>query len=140
MIACRSMIVAAGDLGVTFHRAFDLARDPYRALEAIVELGCERVLTSGQRATAPEGADLIAALVERAAGRVVIMPGAGVDSANIAALRIRTRATEFHASAKRSLPSAMRHRPQGFEDMRGGEVRSDRDEIRRMVEALERSA
>lgn len=133
---CRQLIAAAGRLGVTFHRAFDMTREPQRALEDIVALGCERILTSGQCATAPEGAALIRTLVEQAARRIVVMPGAGVDADNIAALRTQTGATEFHASAKRALASAMRYRPQRLADLQGGDVRSDGEEIRRMVRAL----
>ena len=134
--ACRDLIYAARGLGVTFHRAFDLARDPVLALEHIVALGCERVLTSGQRATAIEGAPLIRTLIDRAAGRLVVMPGAGVDAANVAALRDATGATEFHASAKRQLASGMRRRPDRLADMQGGEMRSDIEAIRRLVNAL----
>lgn len=133
---CRQLIAAAGRLGVTFHRAFDLTRDPHRALEDIVALGCARILTSGQCPTAPAGAELIRALVAQAAQRIVIMPGAGIDAENIAELQAQTRATEFHASAKRSLASGMRHRPQRLADLQGGEIRSDREEIRRMLQAL----
>jgi len=136
MAQCRQLIAAAGRLGVTFHRAFDLARDPLRALEDIVALGCARVLTSGQCATAPEGAELLRALVDQAAQRIVIMPGGGINVDNIAALRAETGATEFHASAKRVLASGMRHRPQQLAELQGGEIRSDREHIRRMLRML----
>lgn len=134
--ACRDLIFAARGLGVTFHRAFDLARDPAVALEEIIALGCERVLTSGQRATAIEGAAQIRTLIGHAGKRIVVMPGAGVDAGNIAKLRDATGAIEFHASAKRTLRSGMRYQPNRLADMRGGELRSDRDEVRRMVAAL----
>ena len=134
--ACRDLIYSARGLGVTFHRAFDLARDPALALEDLIALGCERVLTSGQRTTAIDGATEIRTLIGHAGDRIVVMPGAGIDAGNIAALRTATGATEFHASARRGLPSAMRHQPNRLADMRGGEQRSDRDEIRRIVQAL----
>jgi len=133
---CRTLIEAAGSLGVTFHRAFDLARDPRAALEAIVALGCERILTSGAQPSACEGAGLIRELVEQAGARIVVMPGAGVDPDNIAALRAATGAHEFHASAKRTLASRMRHRPPLLGDMQAGESRSDAGLIRRMLQAL----
>ena len=133
---CRQLIAAGGRLGVTFHRAFDLARDPHRALEDIVALGCARILTSGQCPTAPEGAELIRALVDQAAQRIVIMPGGGIDADNIAVLRAETGATEFHASAKRALASGMRHRPQRLAELQGGEMRSDGEHIRRMLRML----
>jgi copper homeostasis protein len=133
---CRALMAAAGGMGVTFHRAFDLARDPRRALEAIVALGCERVLTSGGQASAMEGAALIRALVAQAAGRVSVMPGAGVNAGNLAALAAATGAREFHASAKRQLPSGMRHRPARLAEMQGGELRSDVEQVRALVQAL----
>ncbi|HEY0180396.1 MAG TPA: copper homeostasis protein CutC [Dokdonella sp.] len=133
---CRELIVAAGPLGVTFHRAIDLARDAARALEDAIALGCERVLTSGGAATAADGAERIRALLTQAAGRIVVMPGAGIDAGNVAALRRRTGAREFHASAKRALASRMRHRPPRLVEMQAGEVRSDGAEIRRLLAAL----
>lgn len=133
---CRPLIAAAGKLGVTFHRAFDLSRDPVRALEDIVALGCERILTSGTQASVPDGAALIRELVMRAAGRLVVMPGAGVTAQNIAALAAATGAHEFHASAKRQLPSGMQHRRPLLGDMEGSELRSDIGQVRALVTAL----
>lgn len=134
---CRALVGAAGRLGVTFHRAFDMVADQAQALEAVIGLGCERVLSSGARASAIEGAAALRALVEQATGRVVVMPGAGVHAGNIAALAQATGATEFHASAKRALPSRMRHRQAILEDMATGEWRSDRAEVHAMVSALQ---
>ncbi|MEO7432854.1 MAG: copper homeostasis protein CutC [Dokdonella sp.] len=136
MDRCRTLVAAAGCLGVTFHRAFDITSNPRQALEDIVALGCERVLTSGQQTSAVAGATLVGQLVDQAGSRIVVMPGAGIDSANIVRLRAKTGATEFHASAKRALASKMRHRPERLQDLQCGEVRSDGDEIRRLVEAL----
>ena len=85
---------------VTFHRAFDVCRDPHRALEQIIALGCNRLLTSGQEATAEAGAPLIARLVEQAAGRIIVMPGAGIRPSNIAAIAQATHAAEFHSTAR----------------------------------------
>lgn len=95
----RELIAAAKPLSTTFHRAFDECRDPFKALEEIIALGFDRILTSGQAPNAPEGADLIAQLVRKAAGRIVIMPGAGVRPSNIAKLESVTGASEFHSSA-----------------------------------------
>ena len=134
---CRPLIAAAGKLGVTFHRAFDLSRDPAQALEDIVALGCERILTSGAQASATVGAALIRELVMQAAGRLAVMPGAGVTGQNIAALAAATGAHEFHASAKRQLPSGMRHRRPLLGDMEGGELRSDVEQIRALATALD---
>lgn len=137
MPRCRALIAAAGDLGVTFHRAFDLTRDPAQALEDIVALGCERVLTSGTQPSALEGAVLIRDLIAQAGERIVVMPGAGINAGNIAALAQRTQAREFHASAKQSLPSRMRHRHDHLDDMQGVEWRSDEAQVQEMVAALQ---
>ncbi|HEX7815013.1 copper homeostasis protein CutC [Dyella sp.] len=133
---CRPLVDAAGPMGITFHRAFDLAREPVRALEDVIGLGCERILTSGGQPSALEGSALIADLVGRASGRLSIMPGAGVTSANIRALAQVTGATEFHASAKRSIASGMSWRAQALQDMQGGEWRTDEQEVRALVAAL----
>ena len=85
---------------VTFHRAFDVCRKPERALETLIELGFDRVLTSGQRATALEGAANIAGYIRQAAGRITIMPGCGITPANIAEIEAFTGANIFHASAR----------------------------------------
>jgi copper homeostasis protein len=133
---CRALIAAAGSLGVTFHRAFDLTRDPHQALEDVIALGCERVLTSGARASAIQGVNLIAKLVTQAADRLAVMPGAAIDEHNIAAVRAASAAQEFHASAKRVLPSAMRHAALTGSGMDAGELRSDVEKIRALVAAL----
>jgi copper homeostasis protein len=90
------LIAAARPLHVTFHRAFDVSRDAARALEALVALGVERVLTSGRAATAPEGAETIARLVRQAAGRIGVLPGGGITPDNVAALVRATGVTEVH--------------------------------------------
>ena len=77
MKACRKMMTAAGNMSVTFHRAFDICPNPHQALEQIIELECMRLLTSGQEETAERGASLITELIKQAAGRIIIMPGAG---------------------------------------------------------------
>lgn len=96
----RRLVSAARPLSVTFHRAFDLTADPLTALEDIIACGADRLLTSGQAATAHEGRELIAELVRRADGRLAIMPGAGVNEANAAAIVAATSVTELHASAR----------------------------------------
>lgn len=136
MKRCRDLVTAAGSMGVTFHRAFDMARDPRRALEDVVALGCERVLTSGGRSSALEGAALIHELVAQAGDRIAIMAGAGINAGNIAAVRALTGAREFHASARRELPSLMKHRGFAASGMEAGESRSDAEEIRALVAAL----
>jgi copper homeostasis protein len=137
---CGTLIAAAGSMGITFHRAFDLSREPAQALEDIVTLGCERILTSGAQASAPDGAALIRELVVQAAGRLAVMPGAGVTAQNIAALAATTGAHEFHASAKHQLTSGMRHRRPLLSDMEGGELGSDVEQVRALAMALDAMA
>lgn len=100
----------AGPLGVTCHRAFDMTRDPFEALEALVRCQVGRVLTSGQRDTAAEGQALLAELVRRAEGRIVILGCGGLDAKNIAAIRAATGLAEMHFAALKDLPSGMRFR------------------------------
>jgi len=108
---CRRLVDRAQGRPVTFHRAFDWAADPVRALEAVVQSGCRRLLTSGRAPTALAGAPLIADLVRRAAGRLVVMAGAGVSEANAAELVRLTGVRELHGSLGRVQPSRMRVRP-----------------------------
>ncbi|HCM21378.1 MAG TPA: copper homeostasis protein CutC [Porphyromonadaceae bacterium] len=106
----RELIDAALGLDVTFHRAFDRCRDPFDSLEKIIELGCSRILTSGQQPKAEQGVALLKELVQRAAGRIVIMPGSGIHEENIAAIAARTGAREFHLSARVPRPSLMTYK------------------------------
>jgi len=101
------LIKLARPLPVTFHRAFDMTRDPREALEDVIELGCERVLTSGQEKSVLEGLDTIAALVKQARNRIIVMPGAGITERNFAKIRKGSGAREFHMSASASLSSKM---------------------------------
>ena len=137
---CRVLVTAAGPLGVTFHRALDASRDPAQALEAAIGLGCERVLTSGARATAPAGADTIAALVRQAAGRIRVMAGAGIDPSNIGTLRARSAADEFHASAGGLRRSATRHCADDLPGLAPDWRQSDRDRVAALRAALHASA
>ena len=111
--ACRRMVEAAGDLSITFHRAFDVCVEPLQALEQIIALGCDRLLTSGQKPSAEHGAECIAELVSHAAGRIIIMPGCGVCSANAGEILKATGAVEIHASARKSVGSGMIFRHSG---------------------------
>lgn len=100
MSMMRRLISEARPLSVTFHRAFDRARDPFRALEDVISLGCDRLLTSGQQPSSFDGHHLLAELVERAAGRIIIMPGGGVRVSNIEEIAALTRAKEFHSTSR----------------------------------------
>ena len=104
IVACRKMMAAAEGMSVTFHRAFDVCRNGEKALEDIISLGCDRLLTSGMEQDAEQGASYIAKLVEQAAGRIVIMPGSGIRPSNIAMIEKITAATEFHSTAAANIP------------------------------------
>ena len=110
---CKRLIEAADSMSVTFHRAFDMCRNPHEALEELISLGCDRVLTSGQAPTAEAGIPLLKQLVEQAVGRIIIMPGCGVNSKNAAMILQTTEATEIHASARKSVGSGMVFRHSG---------------------------
>lgn len=110
---CKRLIDAADGMSITFHRAFDMCRDPKRALEELIAIGCDRVLTSGQAATAEAGLPLLKELVQQAAGRISIMPGCGVNSGNAARILQATGAAEIHASARKSVGSGMLFRHSG---------------------------
>lgn len=106
----RALIAAARPLTVTFHRAFDMARDPYAALEALLALGVDRLLTSGQEESALAGMDLIAELVRRAAGRLIVMPGGGVTPRNVGRILSATGAREVHVHIATLVDGPMRYR------------------------------
>ncbi len=106
----RELIALARPLSVTFHRAFDLTPDPFRALDDLLNLGVDRLLTSGQKPSAPEGAELIAALREKAGTNLVILPGGGINEQNISSLLEKTGVTEIHASARELKASPMQFR------------------------------
>lgn len=91
--------IPSGQASITFHRAFDVCRRPFDALEQIIGLGCDRILTSGQGPTVVEGSDMLRELRRRAAGRILILPGGGVTPGNAARILARTGCTEIHASA-----------------------------------------
>jgi len=104
------LVRAAGPFNVTCHRAFDMTRDPVEALEALVRCKVGRVLTSGQRDSALEGAELLAALVRQAGERIIILGCGGLDPDNIAQVLSRTGLKEMHFAALADVPSAMRYR------------------------------
>lgn len=110
------LVDAAYPLGVTFHRAFDRCRDPFEALEQLIDIGCERILTSGQQPAAPEGVELIARLNEAAAEQIIIMPGSGVRKENIKMLAEKTGCSEFHSSLREKIKSTMHFIHPAFAD------------------------
>lgn len=107
----REVIMLARPLSVTFHRAFDMTRDPYKALEDLIELGVDRVLTSGQEASVPEGADLLADLVKKADGRIIVMPGCGISERNFPKIHAKINASEYHVHLPAEERSLMKFHP-----------------------------
>jgi copper homeostasis protein len=101
------LVRLARPMQVTFHRAFDMAPDPFQAMEDAIKLGFHRILTSGQAANAPDGAQLICELIKQAAGRITIMPGGGINEENVMKLEKDTNAVEFHASLSSPVNSRM---------------------------------
>lgn len=108
--AMKRLMNAVGDMSVTFHRAFDMCREPKEALEDIIKLGCHRILTSGLEANAVEGIPMLKQLIEQADGRIIIMPGCGINPNNIIRIAEETGAVEFHFSGRSSHESKMIYR------------------------------
>lgn len=98
--AIRRLMENTEGLSITFHRAFDVCKNPQEALEDIIALGCHRLLTSGQASSAAEGIPMLKELVEQSAGRLIIMPGAGVNPQNALHILNETGATEIHGSLR----------------------------------------
>lgn len=104
---CAELVELAKPMEVAFHRAFDMTDNLEEALEDIISLGIVRILSSGGKASAIAGAEILAKLVLKAGHRIIIMPGAGINTSNIKELIRQTGAKEFHASARRQLDSRM---------------------------------
>jgi copper homeostasis protein len=106
----RRLLEAARPLSVTFHRAFDMSRDPYEALEALERIGVDRLLSSGQEAHVLDGLELLGQLVQRTGGRPIVMPGCGVTHRNARRVVEATGASEIHVVGTEAIESPMRHR------------------------------
>ncbi len=104
---CKELIDKARPLKVTCHRAFDMTRDPFEALEDCIEVGFDRILTAGQQAQALKGAELISQLIEKAKGRIAIMPGSGVNEETVEEIIKKSGAKEIHFSATAFRESGM---------------------------------
>ena len=131
----KQIVEWAYPMGVTCNRAFDASPDPFKALEDIIGCGCERVLTSGQKTAAPDAGELLGKLVTAANGRIIIMPGAGVRASNIEKLMRESGATEFHSSARKSIPNPMSFANPEISDF-GNVYIADENELKAMIEVL----
>lgn len=134
MDGCRMLVAEAGPLGVTFHRAFDCVADRAAALEQVVALGCERILTSGGADSAPQGAAVIAADIARAGGRLALLAGAGINVDNLPALLRVSGVCEVHASAKARQDGQGRSGPSGLDK---AWWRSDETLVRQLRQRLD---
>lgn len=143
---CKDLIDKARPLKVTCHRAFDMTRDPFEALEDCIEVGFDRILTSGQQSQASKGVDLIAELVRKANGRISIMPGAGVNENTVEKIVSVSGAQEIHFSATSSRASLMEFKNRniaGMGDEEGSEfvVRTvDPERVKKMRELATRAS
>lgn len=99
-------------LPITFHRAFDMVKDPVNSLNTLISLGVDRVLTSGQDSTALEGLPLLASLVKQAKDEIIVVPGGGITERNLQRILEESGAKEFHCSARSSRDSTMVYRNQ----------------------------
>jgi copper homeostasis protein len=117
----QELIALARPLSVTFHRAFDMARDPLAALETLIGLGVDRVLTSGQEATVLEGLPLIADLIRSAGTRIVVMPGGGITARNVERIVAAAKPAEIHFACLDPVESGMKFRRDHV--FMGGELR-----------------
>ena len=140
---CKELIVKARPLKVTCHRAFDMTRDPFEALEDCIEAGFDRILTAGQQAQALKGSDLIGELIKKANGRIAIMPGSGVNENTVQEILAKSKATEIHFSATAFRESEMNYKNQNIAGMGSDEgaefkVRTvDPDRVRAMRKLAE---
>jgi len=139
MTRTSELIELAYPMDVTFHRAFDRCKDPFIALEELIEIGCQRILTSGQKPTVSEGVDLIAELNKKADDRIIILPGSGVRKDNIKMLAEKTGCTEFHSSLRGKAKSPMQFIHPAFanseESYSNNEISPD--EVRALRNALD---
>ena len=131
-----TLVEAAGTMEISFHRAFDRCKEPFIALEQLIDIGCKRVLTSGQVPNVINSIPMIQQLVEQAGDRIIILPGSGVRADNIATIVHQTGAKEMHSSARKAMPSKMEfNQPTMQENMQYFDV--DTTEIKAMLEALQ---
>jgi copper homeostasis protein len=133
---CSILVNMAYPMSVTFHRAFDRVVNMEQALEDVIEIGCERILTSGCYPTAMEGTVNLQKLISLADDKIIIMPGSGVRASNIAEIASLTGATEFHSSARKKIDSTMKVFNETMkENLQSVEV--DVEEIKAMIENLQ---
>lgn len=137
MPLCRELVSAAGPMDITFHRAFDAARDLPTALEQIAGLGIKRILSSGGRASAAEGSAVLASLAEQAGSRLALMAGAGLSAQNITEVALKTGCVQLHASAKGRQRSAMRYQNPWLQGLDNDWIQTQSTAVAALREALD---
>lgn len=128
----KRLVQWAYPMGVTCHRVFDRAPDPFETLEEIIACGCERILTSGLKSAAPDATEMLAKLVQQANGRIVIMPGAGIRASNIEKLIKETGATEYHTSARILIPNPVSYENSAVLDI-GSVYMASEEELKQLL-------
>lgn len=140
----KQLVELAKPMSVTFHRAFDVSNEPFQALNDIIDCGCHRLLTSGHKNKAYDGVDLLKNLIEKANNRIIIMPGSGINEANVQEIYEKTGATEFHASLRKNVLSKMNYKN---EDINMGGIPqinefnisvTDPDRVQNMIQILKK--
>lgn len=138
-MACLVGLAKANNLEVTCHRAFDVTCDPYHSLEVLIDLGVDRLLTSGQQKTAVEGIPLLRELIERAKGRISIMPGGGIRPENVGEF-LKLDIKEIHTGSRIKVPSPMQTTvssiKMGSDDIPEFRMLVDIDAVRSIVEMV----
>ena len=109
----KALVDCTAPLPVTFHRAFDMSSDLFASLQDLQSIGVARVLSSGGKQTATEGAKNLKALVAAASGTIAIIAGSGINAGNVLDLLEQTGVSEIHATLRSSAPSAMHYRNDG---------------------------
>lgn len=132
---CKELIEWAYPLEATFHRAFDRVADPFEALQNIIDMGFERILTSGLKPRAIDSTDLLAQLIKKAEEKIIIMPGSGVSSKNIISLAQSTGAKEFHSSASISKKSTTEFKNETMAESLEY-ITVNKEEVRKMANLL----
>jgi copper homeostasis protein len=131
----KTIVDLAAPMEITFHRAFDRCKNPLEAIEDLIEVGCKRVLTSAQVPNVMEGLPLLKALVEKAAGRIIILPGSGVRANNCKEIIDYSGAQEIHSSARTQASSKMEfNNPLMKENLQSTQVNTQ--EIKTMLAAF----
>lgn len=131
---CKELVSLAYPMYCTFHRAFDRVANPHEALEDLINIGFERILTSGLHPKAMDGAETIASLIKQSNGRIILMPGSGINAENILEIEKLTGAHEFHSSARKIASQKTYINPLMNEVLQHTTI--DQHEVERIMEKL----